>query len=310
MDRLDAMFILIAAVEAGSLSAASRRLGAPLPTVSRKISELEAHLDTRLLIRSTRKLTLTDAGVAYVAAAKRILEEVNHAEREASGEYSAPRGDLVITAPVVFGRLHVLPVIDEFLASFPDINVRLLLSDRNVHLIDDHVDAAVRIGALPDSSMVAIRVGHVRRVVCGSPAYFARHGTPKKPSDISGLACVTFDILGSATAWSFAVPGAKAEQPVPIRSRLSVNTAEAAIDAAIAGVGVTRVLSYQIAHAVERGELRIVLAGFETEPMPVNLVRAGQGLVPLKVRSFLEFAAPRLRERLLLIAAKTPKANA
>jgi DNA-binding transcriptional LysR family regulator len=310
MDRLDAMFILIAAVEAGSFSAASRRLGTPLPTVSRKISELEAHLNARLLIRSTRKLTLTDAGAAYVAAAKRILDEVNHAEREASGEYSTPRGDLVITAPVVFGRLHVLPVIDEFLASFPDINVRLLLSDRNVHLIDDHVDMAVRIGALPDSSMVATRVGYVRRVVCGSPTYFARHGTPKKPSEISRLACVTFDFLESATAWNFAVPGRKAEQPIPIRSRLSVNTAEAAIDAAVAGVGVTRVLSYQVAHAVERGELQIVLAGFESAPMPVNLVRAGQGLVPLKVRSFLEFAAPRLRERLLLIAAKTRKANA
>ena len=310
MDRLDAMSILIAVVEAGSLSAASRRIGAPLPTVSRKVSELEAHLNTRLLTRSTRKLTLTDAGVAYVTAAKRILEEVSHAERAAAGEYSAPRGDLVITAPVVLGRLHVLPVIDEFLAKLPDINARLLLSDRNVHLIDDHVDIAVRIGALPDSSMVATRVGYVRRVVCGAPAYFARHGTPKKPSEISRLACVTFDVLGSATAWNFAVPGAKAEQSVPIRSRLSVNTAEAAIDAAIAGVGVTRVLSYQIAHAIERGELQIVLAGFESEPMPVNLVRAGQGLVPLKVRSFLEFAAPRLRERLLLTAAKTPTANA
>jgi DNA-binding transcriptional LysR family regulator len=310
MDRLDAMFILVAVVEAGSFSAASRRLGAPLPTVSRKISELEAHLNARLLTRSTRTLTLTDAGVAYVAAAKRILEEVRHAEREASGEYSTPRGELVITAPVVFGRLHVLPVIDEFLASFPDINVRLLLSDRNAHLIEDHIDMAVRIGALPDSSMVATRVGYVRRVVCGSPAYFARHGTPKKPRDLSDLACVTFDVFGSATTWAFAAPGARAEQPVPIRSRLSVNTAEAAIDAAIAGIGVTRVLSYQVAGAVGRGELQIVLARFESEPSPVNLVRAGHGLLPLKMRSFLEFAAPRLRDRLLPMALKTRQATA
>ena len=235
---------------------------------------------------------------------------MSHAEREASGEYSTPRGELVITAPVVFGRLHVLPVIDEFLASYPDINVRLLLSDRNVHLIDDHVDMAVRIGALPDSSMVATRVGHVRRVVCGSPAYFARHGTPTKPGNLSELACVTFDVLSSATAWSFAVPGAKAEQPVPIRSRLSVNTAEAAVDAAVAGVGVTRVLSYQVAGAVERGELQIVLANFESDPLPVSLVRAGQRLLPLKVRSFLEFAAPRLRERLLPLVAKRSRATA
>lgn len=237
-----------------------------------------------------------DIGVAHLAAALR--------------NYSMPRGELVITAPVVFGRLHVLPVIGEFLASFPDINARLLLSDRNVHLIDNQVDMAVRIGALPDSSMVATRVGHVRQVVCGSPAYFASHGAPKKPRELSGRARVAFDVLGPATAWNFAVPGAKAEQPVPIRSRLSVNTAEAAVDAAVAGVGVTRVLSYQVADVVERGELQIVLADFEAEPLPVNLVHAGQGLLPLKMRSFLEFAAPRLRERLLLIASKTKQANA
>lgn len=311
MDRLDAMSMLIAVVEAGSFSAASRRIGAPLPTVSRKISELEAHLNTRLLIRSTRKLMLTEAGIAYVAAAKRILEEVSEAERTASGEYSTPRGDLVVTAPIVFGRLHVLPVVDEFLATFPDINVRLLLSDRNVHLIDDHVDMAVRIGALPDSSMVATRVGQTRRVVCASPAYLARHGAPKKPSDLSAHQCVTFGTLDSTTAWNFAVPGRRVEQSVPIRSRLSVNTAEAAVDAAVAGVGVTRLLSYQIAHAVERDELQIVLAGFEHEPLPVNLVHAGQGLLPLKTRSFLEFAAPRLRERLRRISnSRTPKAHA
>jgi DNA-binding transcriptional LysR family regulator len=310
MDRIDAMSVLIAVVEAGSLSAASRRIGAPLATVSRKISELEAHLNTRLLIRSTRKLMLTDAGVAYVAAAKRILEDVSHAERAASGEYSTPRGDLVITAPIVFGRLHVLPVIDEFLANFPQINVRLLLSDRNVHLIDDHIDMGVRIGALPDSSMVATRVGDIRRVVCGSPTYFARYGAPKKPSELSALSCVTFDMLDSTTAWNFTVAGRKVEQSVPIRSRLSVNTAEAAVDAAIAGVGVTRVLSYQIAHAVERGELQVVLAGFESEPLPVSLVHAGQGLLPLKTRSFLEFAARRLREHLRRQSSETLRAEA
>ena len=170
----------------GSLSAASRKLGVPLPTVSRKISELEAHLNTRLLIRSTRRLALTDAGAAYVAAAKRILDEVSEAERAASGEHAAPRGDLVITAPVVFGRLHVLPVIAEFLSQWPEIDVRLVLSDRNLHLIDDRVDIAVRIGALADSALDSTRVGAVRRVVCGSPAYFAAHGVPKRPEDLSG----------------------------------------------------------------------------------------------------------------------------
>src|SRR6201996_3207481 len=159
MDRLEAMSLLLSVVEAGSLSAAGRKLGVPLPTVSRKISDLEAHLKTRLLTRSTRKLALTDAGAAYIAAAKRILDEVLEAERAASGEQAAPRGDLVITAPMVFGRLHVLPVIAEFLTQWPEINVRLVLSDRNLHLIDDRVDIAVRIGALADSALVSTQIG-------------------------------------------------------------------------------------------------------------------------------------------------------
>ncbi|HZC56722.1 MAG TPA: LysR family transcriptional regulator, partial [Xanthobacteraceae bacterium] len=270
MDRLDAMSVLVSVVETGSFSAASRKLGAPLPTVSRKVSELEAHLNTRLLIRSTRKLTLTDAGAAYVAASKRILEQVGDAERAASGEYSSPRGDLVVAAPIVFGRLHVLPAVNEFLANYPDIDVRLLLSDRNVHLIDDHVDLAVRIGALADSSMVAVRVGSVRRVVCASPTFLAGHGTPKAPEDLSALACVTFDALTSSTVWNFTTADSRTERAVALRSRLSVNTAEAAVDAAISGVGVTRVLSYQAANAVAEGKLRIVLAKYESEPLPIN----------------------------------------
>ena len=302
MDRLEAMSILIAAAETGSLTAASRKLGAPLPTVSRKVSDLEAHLNARLLIRSTRRLTLTDAGGAYVAACKRILEQVGDAERAASGEYSAPKGDLVVTAPIVFGRLHVLPGINAFLATFPEINVRLMLADRNVNLIDDHVDLAVRIGVLPDSSMVATRVGFVRYVVCASPAYLAAHGTPKVPQDLSALACVTFDGSAPATVWRFSPAHANAERTVSIRSRLSVNTAEAAIDAAVASVGITRVLSYQAARAVAEGKLQIVLADHEAEPLPINLVHVGQGVLPLKTRAFIDFVAPRLRER---VAAAT-----
>jgi DNA-binding transcriptional LysR family regulator len=293
MDRLEAMAILVAAVDAGSLSAAGRALGVPLPTVSRNVAELEAHLGTRLLIRSTRRLTLTEAGAAYVAASRRILDDVAEAERSAAGEYTAPRGELIVTAPVVFGRLHVLPVVTDFLAAFPEIAVRLALSDRNVDLAGDHVDLAVRIGALPDSRLIATRVGAVRRVVCGSPAYFAAHGEPRVPADLAGLACVTFDVLSSATAWDFAAPGGT----VAIRSRLSVNTAEAAIDAAVAGAGVTRVLSYQVAQAVAEGRLRIVLAPFEFPAVPVSLVHA-PGLMPLKLRAFRDFAAPRLRKAL------------
>jgi DNA-binding transcriptional LysR family regulator len=298
VDRLEAMSLLLSVVEAGSLSAASRKLRIPLPTISRKISDLEAHLNARLLTRSTRKLALTDAGAAYVAAAKRILDDVSEAERAASGEHAAPRGDLVITAPVVFGRLHVLPVIAEFLAQWPEINVRLVLADRNLHLIDDHIDIAVRIGALADSALVSTRVGAVRSVVCGSPAYFAAHGVPNQPEDLSALTAVTFNPFSSSQHWAFPDPKSKRELHVQMRSRLTVNTAEAAIDGAAASLGVTRVLSYQVAQAVLDGRIQIVLADYEPDPASVSLIHGPQGLTPLKVRVALDFAAPRLRARL------------
>jgi DNA-binding transcriptional LysR family regulator len=298
MDRLEAMSLLVAVAEAGSLSAAGRKLGAPLPTVSRKISNLEAHLKTRLFTRSTRKLALTEAGAAYLARARRILDEVSEAERAASGEHAAPRGEIAITAPIVFGRLHVLPVVAEFLDRWPEINVRLLLADRNLHLIDDHIDIALRIGALADSALAATRVGAVRRVVCGSPAYFAAHGVPKRPEDLARLSAVTFDQLSTPEHWTFRDPKSKREVRVPLRSRLAVNTAEAAIDGAAAGVGVTRVLSYQVTGAVREHRLEIVLADYEPAPSPVSLIHAGQGLTPLRVRMLLDFAAPQLRARL------------
>lgn len=299
MDRLDAMSTLQAVVEAGSFSAAGRKLGVPLPTVSRKVADLEAHLGARLLIRTTRKLTLTDAGEAYLAAARNILEQVAEAERVASGEYLTPRGDLAIAAPIVFGRLHVLPVVTAFLAAFPDINVQLVLSDRNADLIGDQLDMAVRIGSLADSSMIAARVGSVRYVVCASSEFLAAHGSPKSPDDLAALPCVTFG-TSAHTSWSFAskrrTPGS-----IPVRPRLVVNTAEAAIDAAIAGVGLARVLSYQVAPAIADRRLRIVLAAYEPEPLPVHLVHPAQTHPPLKLRRFLEFAAPRLKKTLAAI---------
>ncbi|HEX4766875.1 MAG TPA: LysR family transcriptional regulator [Lichenihabitans sp.] len=298
MDRLEAMSILIAAVEAGSFSAASRKLGTPLPTISRKVADLEAHLNTRLLVRSTRKLALTDSGTAYLAACRRILEQVSEAEAEASGEYDVPRGELILSAPIVFGRLHVVPVINDFLANYPEINVRLVLTDRNVHLLDDHIDMAARIGPLRDSRMIATRIGSVRRVVCGSPGYFSSHGVPATPDDLSDLTCVTVSGLSSGPSWTFSTPGRGPVQATPPRCRLNVNTAEAAIDSAIAGVGVTRVLSYQVARAVTEGQLLVVLDDFETEAIPVHLLHAGQGLLPLKTRRFLDFAVPRLRRAL------------
>jgi DNA-binding transcriptional LysR family regulator len=269
----------------------------PLTTVSRKVSELEAHLRTQFFNRTSRRITLTEAGRTYVATCRRILEDVGEAERTASGEYSTPKGDLVITAPIVFGRLHVLPVVLEFLRAYRDIAIRLSLTDRSLSLLEDHVDLAARIGALPDSSLVATRVGSIRRMVCASPRYFAERGKPKRPDELAAHDCVTFQGLSAPEAWTFSK--GKSDMTVAIRSRLIVNTAEAAIDAAIAGAGITRVLCYQIAEARRSGALDIALENFEPTPWPVSLVYPGQGRLPLKLRAFLDFAAPRLKARLL-----------
>jgi DNA-binding transcriptional LysR family regulator len=297
VDRLDSMKVLLAVIEDGSLSAASRVLGAPLATVSRKISDLEAHLGTRLLIRSSRKLALTDAGQNYVIACKRILEQVADAERAAAGEYNAPRGELTLAAPIAFGRRRILPVAADFLKAYPDIDLRITLSDRISHILDEHIDLAIRIGELADSAFIAKRVGEVRKVVCASPEYFSMRGTPAKPADLAPHDCITFDALMSANAWIF--PVGKQEEAVTVRSRLVINTAEAAVDAAIAGVGIARVLSYQVARALQEGKLVLALQAYEAPSWPVSLVHAGQGPLPLKVRAFLDFAAPRLRAMLL-----------
>ncbi|GAA3066223.1 LysR substrate-binding domain-containing protein [Rhizobium viscosum] len=295
MDRFEAMSMLLEVVDRGNLSAASRSLKIPLPTLSRKITDLETLLGTKLLTRTTRKIALTDAGATYVDAARRILEQVDEAERQASGEFAMPKGELVITAPVQFGRLHVLPVVADFLAAFPAINVRLMLADRNIDLVDEHVDMAVRIGNLPDSAMVATRIGSVRRVVCGSPALFAGRGAPKEPADLLGLPCISVEILTPTAGWQFQKPGAAKAIDVLISPRLSVTTTEAAAEAAIRGAGVTRLLYYQVAGAVAAGALKLVLEDFEPEPAPIHLVHLARGQMPLKMRHFLDFAAPRLR---------------
>ncbi|SOE87260.1 transcriptional regulator, LysR family [Burkholderia sp. YR290] len=295
MNRLESMSILIAVVDAGSLSAAARRLDIPLATVSRKVGELEAHLKTRLLHRTTRQLSLTEAGTSYVAACRRILEEIDEVERAATGEYAAPKGELVVTAPVVFGRLHVVPVVADFLAHYPEIDIRLVLTDRVVHLMEEQVDVAVRIGELPDSSLMATGVGTVRRVVCASPGYLETHGVPSRPEELAARECISFEALESMRAWSFG--SGKAELSVPVRSRFAVNTAEAAIDAAILGVGLIRVLSYQVAGAIRDNTLSVVLDAFESAPLPIHLVHKGQAPLPLKLRAFLNFVTPRLRAR-------------
>ncbi|MCS0629621.1 LysR family transcriptional regulator [Telluria mixta] len=296
MDRLEAMSILLAVVDAGSLSAAARRLGMPLPTVSRKVAELEAHLRARLLHRTTRQLSLTEAGAAYVAACRRILDDVGEAERIATGEYGAPKGELAVTAPIVFGRLHIVPVVAEFLAQYPEIRIKLLLTDRVVHLMEEQIDVALRIGKLPDSTLMASQVGAVRTVVCASPAYLAQRGVPAGPAALTAHDCIGFDVLESRRAWVFG--DGRSTVSVPVIPRLEVNTAEAAIAAATLGVGLIRVLSYQVAEAVGNGALDVVLQDDEPAPLPVSLVHKGQTPLPRKLRVFLDFAAPRLRARI------------
>ncbi|MGA0599105.1 LysR family transcriptional regulator [Caulobacter sp. KR2-114] len=298
MDRLEAMSLLVAAVDSGSLSKASRALGLPLATVSRKVADLEANLKTTLLIRSSRGLELTPAGRDYVVAARTILEQVAEAERAAAGEYAEPKGELVVTAPTMFGRLHLLPVATAFLSTYPDVAVGLMLTDRVTHFLDDQVDVALRIGALADSSLVATRIGWLRRVMCASPDYLAAHGAPDAPEDLADHQVISFDDAPVQTAWSFWQGGA--EVSAPFRPRLSVTTIEAAIDAGLAGAGLVRALSYQVAEAVRDGRLRVVLADFEPPPRPVHLVYNRQARMPLKLRAFVDFAVPRLRERLEL----------
>lgn len=309
MDRFEAMALLREVVDRGSLSAAGRSLRVPVPTLSRKISELEALLGTRLLVRTTRKITLTDAGITYLTATRRILDEVEDAEREAVGEFIAPKGELVVTAPLHFGRLHVLPVVAEFLMLFAEINVRLLLADRNIRLVDDHVDLAVRIGRLEDSTMIATRIGSMRTVICGSPKLLASLGVLTSPQDLRGLPIVAVDAPMPGSGWRLQQAGSAASTEVSVVPRLSVTTTEAAVQAAIRGVGLAQLLHYQVAEAVEAGKLQIVLEKFEPEPAPIHLVHAVRGQLPLKMRRFLDLAAPRLRRQLDEVASTTRDAG-
>ncbi|WP_204259667.1 LysR family transcriptional regulator [Lichenicola cladoniae] len=290
------MSVLLAAVESGSLSKASRHLRLPLATVSRKVAELEAHLNATLLIRSANGLELTPAGRSYVTSAKAILEQLNEAERTAAGEYREPRGDLTVTAPIMFGRMHVLPIVAGFLSAFPDVAVELVLTDRLTRFVDDQVDVALRIGALPDSGLIATRLGTVRRLICASPDYLATHGAPTTPDDLARHSVISFRTVSSATIWTFEAAGA--EIAVSFRSRLSVNTIDAAIDAGLSGFGLIRANSYQVVDHVRGDRLAVVLKAFEPSPLPVHLVYDTHSRLPLKLRAFIDFVAPRLRERL------------
>src|SRR5262245_793438 len=261
MDRLEARSIVLAVAEAGSLSAAARQQKKPLATVSRKVTELEAQLQTKLFHRSSRALVATDAGRSYIAASKRILNDVAEAERAASGEYTPPRGDLVVSAPFALGRIHLLPVVAEFLATFPEVDVALSLQDRPVNLLEEHVDVALRVGALADSSLIAVRVGEICRVLCASPAYLKLRGRPKSPEDLSTHDSVSYPPFLSPSTWTFRRD--QTEFVVPVRSRLIVSNLESACDAARAGVGITVAFSYQVAELIKSGALTPLLADFQ-----------------------------------------------
>ncbi|WP_262030285.1 LysR family transcriptional regulator [Microvirga sp. Mcv34] len=296
MDRFEAMAVLLAVVEEGSLSAASRRLRAPLATVSRKVADLERHLRAQLVVRTSRRIELTDAGRAYVEAAKRILEQVEEAEREAAGEYTALKGELQVTAPIVFGRTHVLPIALDFLKELPDIDLRLLLNDRQVNLAEEHIDVAVRIGHLVDSGLRATRVGAVRRVACASPAYLARRGIPATPRDLAVHDGITFRGFETAPEWRYR--GDSPTWTAEPRTRIAVNSTEAAVAAAVAGLGIVRLLSYQIEKELRSGALVELLEGFAPEPFPVSLIYPEAGLLAPKARAFIDWTVPRLRAHL------------
>jgi DNA-binding transcriptional LysR family regulator len=296
MDRLDAMRLFVAVGDAGSLSAAARKRKVPLPTVSRKLALLEEHLGVRLVVRTTRKFVLTEPGRTYLESCRRLLAEIEDAERMAAGEYEAPKGRLYVTAPIVFGRLHMLPIVLAFLKAYPQVDLRLSLVDRISDMIEEGIDVALRIANLADSSLIAARVGAVKLVTCAAPVYLKANGIPRAPTDLLQHHCIASANLSATDRWSYQVDGG--EHTYRIRSRLAVTTAEAAIDAAIAGIGITRVLSYQAAPAVKSGKLKLLLRPFELPEIPVSLVHPEARLTPPKVRAFLDFAAPRLRQRL------------
>lgn len=300
MDRFEALRSFIVAVDEGSLSGAAKRSGVPLPTVSRRIADLEERLGAQLLVRTSRGLVLTETGEEFVQAARRLLDDLDDAERSASGEYRAPRGELVVTAPLNLGRLHVAPIVHDFLGAYPDVNVRLVLADQPLILAEAHIDLAIRVGHLPDSDLIARRVGEVHWMVCGSPAYLQRRGVPKRPGDLPKHACISLEGAPNSRVWTFESKRKRIE--VAIKPRLAVNAADAVVDAACAGVGLSRLVSYQAAPSISENVLIPVLKPYWPAAMPVHMVFGAHRHQPLKMRAFIDFVAPRLTARLTSIA--------
>jgi DNA-binding transcriptional LysR family regulator len=306
MDRFDAMQVLLAVVDAGSLSAGSRKLNAPLPSVSRKVAELERHLGTRLLVRTSRNIQLTDAGRDYVDAARQIMAQLDDAEQRASGEYEQPRGVLTVTMPISFGHDHVLPLTYDFLSEHPEITLNVLCLDRAVSLVDEHVDVGIRLGELADSALHAVKVGEFGFVTCASPAYLARKGCPVRPEDLTGHDGVVFGHI-TQLGWTYRHGGLRLDAQPNVRIR--ANTATAALAAALRGAGIIRAPRYQVDRELRSGALVSVLDGYESQLFPVHLIYARQGLLPLKVRVFIDWMAPQLRQVLKELAASPPEAS-
>jgi DNA-binding transcriptional LysR family regulator len=291
MDRLEAMKMLLAVVDAGSISAGSRKLNAPLPSVSRKVAELERHLGASLIVRTSRNLQLTDAGREYVEAARKIMVDLEEAERRASGEYQTPRGTLTITMPVEFGARYIMPIALGYMERHPEVSLNLLSLDRTVHLVEEQVDIAIRLGDLADSSLYAVKAGEFRLLTCASPAYLERRGVPAHPGDLEGHDGILFN--KRTFFWTFDIDGRPMEA-VP-RNRLEVNTAANCVAAAVGGAGIARLFDYQIPDELASGALVPVLEGFDGTSRPIHIVYSGQGMLTLKVRSFIDWALPRLR---------------
>jgi DNA-binding transcriptional LysR family regulator len=286
MDRIEAMQTFVAVADLQGFAPAARKLGLSPPAVTRLIAALEERLGTRLLQRTTRKVALTDAGARYLERARRILADIEEAELAAEGERTRPTGRLVVSAPVGFGRLHVSPVMSAYLKRYPEVSAELRLEDRMVSLVEDGVDLAVRIGQLPDSSLVARQAGDMRRIVVASPAYLRAHGEPKTPEALEQHQIIQFGASALTADWRFARDGE--EFRIHVAPRFTSNVADAAIQYAVAGGGLTRVLAYQAADAIRRGRLNVVLQTFELPALPVHIVYPTSRLLSAKVRAFID----------------------
>ncbi|SDH89235.1 transcriptional regulator, LysR family [Bradyrhizobium sp. Rc2d] len=296
MDRLDAMKVFVLAVDEGSLAAAGRKLGRSPAAVSRAISFLEQRVGAELLHRTTRSIKLSEEGERYVAICRRVLTELEEADDISAGPRTAPRGLLTITAPVVSGEMMLRPILDAFLDAYPAVSAKLLLFDQAVNLIEEGVDVALRIGPLADSSMIAMRVGEISRVVVAAPRYLRQHPRITEPGDLAKHQIVAMTHLPNSLTFA---PQADSSAPrtVQFTPRLAVNSTYAAVASAVAGRGVARMYSYQVAEQVARGELEIVLAGGEDPEMPAHLI-CPQGRISVpKVRAFIDFAVPRLKKQ-------------